>query len=518
MKVTIEKMIKRIDDVRVEILNPQEIPATLIANRDVPLEIEGIRELLHVLSLQDTLRQIADAEAAGSCEFWGDSPPGAIERVVVTPDFHKGSGIPIGTVIDARGFVIPKAVGNDVCCGMRLLITDVPSDIITKHIHTLSTRLRSIFFEGERDIPMAPEQRANLLRSGLRGLNEHADINAAVGLWRYYDRAAELRNLEWTHMGGSLPVSDSLDLFEDYIRGSGAKDSRDAQIGSVGGGNHFVEIQRVEEIFDGTTAHHWGIKAGSTAIMIHSGSVGLGHMVGGHYSDVAKQIYPKRLQAPEHDFYVLPTSGPLAANAASYLNAMRAAANFAFANRLFLGLMAVRALAEVLGREVQHKLIFDAPHNLIWENGDHFIHRKGACPALGTDHVDESSPFAYFGIPVIIPGSMGASSYLLAGEGNDEFLSSACHGAGRHMTRSAARQAGSAQYEREVQPLHVVTPIDPLSPAIASRRDIIENYKSRLMEEAPYAYKPISAAIDSIEMAKIARRVSRMFPMMTIKG
>lgn len=522
MKLTVEKLTRRIDDARVEILNPYGIPATLIANAAVPVEIEGIKELLNVLSLQKTLDEIRQAEEAGHCTFWGKSGDennfGSIAQVVVTPDFHKGSGIPIGTVIDARNFVIPKAVGNDVCCGMRLLFTDMPEEELKSHLDKFGHRLRGIFFAGERNIPMSPDQREALLRRGLQGLNEQSSTNAGTGLWKYYDCNREETNLDFTHLGGCLPVSGDLFSFDEFVQGSGAKDGRDAQIGSVGGGNHFVEVQAVDEILDGTTAHHWGIKKGMIAIMIHSGSVGLGHMVGGHFTQLAKELFPKGIPHPEHGFYVLPASGPLANHLQDYLNAMNMAANFAFGNRLCLGLMAIRALSEAAGRSVSHSLMYDAPHNLIWQEGDRFIHRKGACPALGAQHLPQNDPFAYFGIPVIIPGSMGATSFLLAGQGNDDLLSSACHGAGRSLTRTAARQVSTEQYTSNVQRLRVITPIDPLLPEIASRRDILANYHSRLMEEAPYAYKPINPVIDSVEMAGIARRVVRLRPILTVKG
>ncbi|MBY0546888.1 MAG: RtcB family protein [Candidatus Obscuribacterales bacterium] len=522
MKLTIEKLTRRIDDSSLEILNPFGVSATLIANASVPVELEGLKELMGVLSLQKTLEEIAHAEALDRCSFWGkegaDLQKGSIARVVVTPDFHKGSGIPIGTVIDARNFVIPKAVGNDVCCGMRLIVTDLPADELKQHLDQFGRRLRGIFFGGERNIPMSPQQREGLLRRGLQGLHEHALTNINTGLWKYYDRDQELDNLKFTHLKGCLPVVGDLHTFDDFVEGSGASDGRDAQIGSVGGGNHFVEVQSVDEIIDGTTAHHWGIKKGMTAVMIHSGSVGLGHSVGGHFTRLAKNLFPAGLAHPDHGFYVLPATGPHAQHLQDYINAMNMVANFAFGNRLCLGLMAIRALSEALGRPIAHRLIYDAPHNLIWRDGNRFIHRKGACPALGAHHLLQEEPFAFFGIPVIIPGSMGASSFLLAGKGNDNLLSSACHGAGRSLTRTAARQVSHQKYSEVVERLRVITPIDPSLPEIAARPDVLAKYHSRLMEEAPYAYKPITPVIESVEQAGIASRVARLRPILTVKG
>ncbi|MBX9693263.1 MAG: RtcB family protein [Cyanobacteria bacterium] len=523
MKLTMDKVTRRIDDSRVEILNTCGIPTTLIATENVIVEMDGIKQLLSTLSLQETLDEIRRQEEAGAFTFWGDpgSPDaltkyGSIAQVVVTPDFHKSGGIPVGTVIDARNFVIPKAVGNDVCCGMRLLVTDMPVDELTPVLDRFGQGLRRIFFGGERNIPMSPKQREALLKDGLKGLEK---TNAEIGIWNYYDGEQEKENLRMTHLNGCLPVTADLSLFEDYIKGSGAADGRDAQIGSIGGGNHFVEVQAIEELIDSKTAFHWGVKRGMVAIMIHSGSVGLGHTVGGYYMDLAQQLFPKGIKHPEHGFYVLPTVGRHANRALEYLAAMNMAANFAFGNRLFLGLMALRALGEAAGRTVGHKLIYDAPHNLIWNDGDRFIHRKGACPALGSHHLTEGDPYEYYGIPVIIPGSMGSASYLLAGAGNDSLLSSACHGAGRSVTRLKARQSKNEErYRLTGESLRVITPIDPDSPEIKGRPDILAQYHSRLMEEAPYAYKPITPIIESVEAAGIARSIARLRPILTIKG
>jgi len=435
---------------------------------------------------------------------------------VLTPDFHRGSGIPVGTVIDARGFVIPGAVGNDVCCGMRLLATDVTREELAPRVLALEKRLRAIFFQGKRDIPLSPRQREALLRDGLGGLHEAAGDNAGTGIWRSYDRRQQEQDLARVHFGGALPARGTF-AFDAWIQSSGARDGRDIQIGSVGGGNHFVEIQAVEEILDGASAYAFGLPRGAVTVMAHSGSVGLGHMVGGYFDERARALYPAGMPHPKHGFYVLPAEGPHAREAAQYLDAMRNAANFAFANRLFLGLMAVRAISETIGREVSARLVYDAPHNLVWEEGEgRFLHRKGATPALGAD--GGTGPFGYTGHPVIIPGSMGASSYVLAGEGNAGALCSACHGAGRSLTRGRSGHVDEATYAASMEKVRVVTPIDPDSPAVRTRRDILAKYHQRLKEEAPFAYKPITPVVQTVEDAGVARRVARLFPLVTVKG
>jgi len=521
MSVTrLDDLVHRVDETRSHISNPHGVPVTLFANRDVPIELEAVEQALDFVGVQGTNETIWQRERAGTiAPFWGDEV-GRLERAVLTPDFHRGGGIPVGTVAQARGFVVPQAVGNDVCCGMRLLVTDVTYDELAPHLDALHRPLRATFFQGRRGIPMSPRQREALLREGLWGLYETRADNAGSGLWRHYDARTQETDLSRVHFQGVLPATGVF-AFADYIASSGAIDSRDSQIGSIGGGNHFVELQRIDEILDGATAHAWGVTASSIAIMAHSGSVGLGHPVGGYFLDRARAIYPKGLAHPEHGFYVIPTRGPHAALAAKYLDAMRNAANFAFGNRLFLGLMAVSVLSEVLGREVEARLVYDAPHNLIWEDADGpgvHLHRKGACPAPGLDAALTASPFRFTGHPVIIPGSMGAASYLLAGEGNQLALCSACHGAGRSLSRGTSRHVDERRYRDTFERLRVVTPIDPTAPDVRLRRDVLAEYHDRLKEEAPYAYKDITPVVQTVEDARIARRVARMWPILTIKG
>lgn len=522
----VDSLAPRSDDTTLSIPNPYGVPVTLFANRDVPIEVEAIEQALGFVSIQGTLQDLDAAQRAGKiAPFWGDRV-GNLDRVVLTPDFHRGSGIPVGTVAQARGFVVPQAVGNDVCCGMRLLATDLTRGELAAHLDDVERALREVFFQGKREISMSLRQREALLRDGLWGLLETAGDNAGDGLWRYYDARAQEADLSRVHFQGVVPAKN-LFAFGDYVKSSGASNSRDSQIGSIGGGNHFVEMQAVEQVLDGTTAHAWGVQEGTVTIMAHSGSVGLGHAVGGYFLDQAKAIFPRELKHPEHGFYAVPTEGPHAWLAAKYLDAMHNAANFAFGNRLFLGLMAVRVLSEVLGRQVQAKLIYDAPHNLIWADdkpgarahgeAEVHLHRKGACPALGPDP-SSTGPFRYTGHPVIIPGSMGASSYLLAGRGNEAALCSACHGAGRALSRGKSRNVDEDTYRDTFSRLRVVTPIDPKSAEVRLRRDVLAQYHDRLKEEAPYAYKDITPIVQTVEDAQVAGRVARLEPLLTIKG
>src|SRR3954470_20028985 len=181
----LDAVARRVDATRVRIDNPWGVPVTLFANPEIPVDADAVEELLRFVSLQETLETLADGERSGRIPPFWDGEAGRIASVVATPDFHRGSGIPIGTVADARGFVIPRAVGNDICCGMRLLVTDLTRGEVEPILDRLSTPLRANFFEGKRDIRMSPRQREALLRDGLRGLSETRGDNAGAGIWRF---------------------------------------------------------------------------------------------------------------------------------------------------------------------------------------------------------------------------------------------------------------------------------------------------------------------------------------------
>jgi tRNA-splicing ligase RtcB len=507
----------------VRVLHPS-IDIRLFANESVSVEADAFEQLFEFTDVARAIEDVRALEVHGDVPFFGDAEV-AIERIVLTPDFHRGYGIPVGTVIRAKNIVIPKAIGNDVCCGMRLLTTDLPAEALEPHWVEIQKRLRAIFFQGERDIPMSPRQREATLRYGLPGLVETCADNQHRGVWQRFDPTAQAADLRRAHGQGSLPTR-RLFGFESFIRSSGNVDGRDPQIGCVGGGNHFVEIQRIDALFDGHAARAWGLSRGNVALMVHSGSVGIGHAIGGHFMDRARQIFPTEVRAPTGGFHPLPVGGPRQEEGLFYLDGMGNAGNFAFANRLFLGMMAVRAIEEATGRSVEARLVYDAPHNLVFRDGETCLHRKGATPAHGPVLADAPESLhalahddsGWLGKPVIIPGSMGAPSYLLAGEGNDEALSSACHGAGRSLSRGKASHVPREQYLREIERLRIVTPIDPKSPALRLRRDILDRYEKRVMEEAPYAYKPIEPVIDSVHDGNVARRVARLCPLCTVKG
>ena len=476
VKMKLHPALKRISTTTLEVQNPQSVPTKIFAKEEVQIENGAVDELLNFIKVHD------DFKAAGS---------GHLDEVVVTPDFHKGRGIPIGTVALVTGAVLPQAIGSDVGCGVGVLTTDVSAQELAGVWPQLQAKLRHLFFEGGRDIPMSPRQREAMLLRGPQGLVETYQDNEGQGLWRYWD--LEAQSIAVNDYCGPEAV-DTVFAFDDFIKGSGGQSSRDAQTGSIGGGNHFVEIQQVAEILDGGRAHAAGFRRGECTVMVHSGSVSLGHAVGGHFTDKARAAWPKKLPKPTSGFYGL--TGEIARQ---YMEAEINAVNFAACNRLFLGLMVIRALTETLGRQVKHRLVYDGVHNWIDMNYGMALHRKGACPAFDN-------------APVLIPGSMGDSSYVLNGLGNQDALHSACHGAGRQMSRGKAMKV-------EVQEkLRIVTPVDPESQQVKSRRDILKKYEQRLAEESPAAYKPVTPIIETVQEAGIADPVVRLKPLLTIKG
>ncbi len=399
------------------------------------------------------------------------------------------------------GFWVMRRGGNVVVtgnCGMRIIATTMMKDDFSKCVN-LDEILRHAFFQGGRDIPLDEDTRAAMLRDGVIGLK-----SSNGGIWRHIDMAQMISELDRTHRYGSWPT-ENLWMFNDYVKGSGGI-SRDSAIGSIGGGNHFCEIQYVEECLDKKTCWEWGIRAGMITIMAHTGSVGLGGMVGDHFVQVAKKLHPTSLSMPEHGYHLLPTIGPLEKEGKAYLSAMGLAANFATVNRLMIGAVTLRCLSEAIGHEVHGKLIYDAPHNLVWSEGQRHIHRKGSTPA----DCDEHDAVFPDGHPVIVPGSMGDASYILKGCGNIASLCSAPHGAGRLAPRGVGRKAPV----EEMQKLRLVTKIDLRK----VRHDIAEEYKKDLMEEAPSQYKPVGPVIETVANAGIASPVAKLRPLLTIKG
>lgn len=472
----------------------------------------AVAELQRMTELEETLERLT------SVSFFPQGEKPRIEKMILTPDFHKGAGIPIGTVMMTKGFAVPQAMGNDINCGMRFYTTDLSEERIQTKLPELTKEIRHVFFEGGRQIPMTGRQRQALLRYGLEGLLETNRDSNKSGLWKYYQPELQEKWMNRTVFRGSLKTDDTEGL-EDFI-GSYEQLTYDDQIGTIGGGNHFLEVQRVAEIYEGQTANAWNIKKGAVVVMLHTGSLTIGHHSGLLNRKICQDIYPAGVPHPENKIYPIPEEGAMTDAWKRFWSASGNAANFGFANRLFLGFMIQDVFTNVLG-ECNMELLYDAPHNYIWKKQiageDYYIHRKGACCAGGCEEM-EGTEFAYYGEPVMIPGSMGSSSYLLRGLGSPDSLWSASHGAGRKKSRGDAIKGNDEEFRQFMEKFHIITPIDPARTDLKGRADILKKWEESIRAEAPYAYKDINEVIAVHTTHNMAAPVARLEPIFTVKA
>ncbi len=486
-----------------------DFPVDFLATEGVPLESKGVDELLGVTRLADTLSLL---QKRAPYYFGGVNP--SIEKISVTPDFHKGAGIPIGTVLSTQGFAVPQAIGNDVNCGMRLMSTPLDRQSVESAIDRIVDHTRYVFFEGGRGIPMTSDQREALVLRGLPGLLAQADETSGMGIWEQIDPDRELSELQKVHNQGGFDTLTSFAL-QDYLQ-SKETATYDNLIGGLGGGNHFAEVQYVKKIHDGYTANAWGIKEGQVVIMVHCGSLGLGHIAGRWFLEQLRNYWPDGLPHPENGIYPLPIEGPSELYS-RFMTSMNNAANFAFGNRFFLAQMLRKSMMEIIG-DFDITTIYDAPHNLMWQDRPgHYIHRKGASPAHDWDGMADT-PFSLYGEPVIVPGSMGASSWLLAGRGSELASHSSCHGAGRALSRGEALKVDDRQLDDFLGRFRVVAPVDPKRADIRQQKHVLKAWRNALKREAPFAYKSITPVIETLSSAGMAKPVAELFPLLTVKG
>ncbi|MFI0449905.1 RtcB family protein [Actinomadura sp. 6N118] len=484
----------RVDDAWLRLPNPWDIPVEICAGPDVPLEPAAVDEVLTLLETADTLARVA---------------PGArITRVALTPDLHKGAGIPIGTVLETEHALLPQAVGNDINCGMRLEITSLQADRVRPRLDALERRLRHLFFEGGRRIALTPAQREALLRDGLPGLLLTGDAR-----WPGVQPEDADDSLDRMH-APAFPAATA-EAFADWI-GSAGGASHDSIIGGIGGGNHFVELQYVSAVHDAGAAHAWGLSPGTVVVMAHSGSLSLGHQANATALDRLRASWPSGLPRPRNGILPFPLDEGSEPARRPYLDAFGNAANFAVGNRFFLALTMRAGLAAECG-ELSARLLYDAPHNLFWRDGDRVVHRKGATPAGGFAETADG-PYAMWGEPVIVPGSMGAASYVLRGHGNPRTLASACHGAGRRVPRGATARAGDDELDAFLRDFRVVTPLDHRDPMVARRSDVMAAWRRDLKQEAPWAYKDIGPVVAGLAAGGVADPVAELRPLLTVKG
>ena len=416
----------------------------------------------------------------------GATLPGIVRAALAMPDIHQGYGLPVGGVVatDAvHGVISPGAIGFDINCGVRLVKSSVDAVDIAARMERLVDALYAA-------IPTGVGSRGALTLDA-RTLDEVLARGAAWAVERGYGVPDDLERIE---SGGCLDGADPGKV-SDRARERGRR-----QLGTLGSGNHFLEVQVVDEVEDARTAEALGLHVGQAMVMIHTGSRGLGHQVCTDYLDVAgKALRRHGISVPDRQLACAPNDSP---EARDYLGAMRAAANFAFANRQLLTHWARDVFARVLGADARElAVVYDVAHNIA-KVEEHVVdgvvrrltvHRKGATRAFP-------------GQPVIVPGDMGRYSYLLVGTeaAMRETFGSTCHGAGRVLSRSAAvRAARGRRVDLELRERGVV--------ARATGKDA-------LAEEMPEAYKDVKDVVDVVHRFGISLRVARLRPLGVIKG
>jgi tRNA-splicing ligase RtcB len=364
--------------------------------------------------------------------------PGVERMVYGMPDMHEGYGFPVGGVAATRasdGVISPGGVGYDINCGVRLLTSSLT-------LASMAPRLERLVHELSRSIPSGvfANPRLSLDRAALDAvLREGSRSLLQRGL-------ATVEDLAHTEAGGALEDADPEAV------SSRAKERGHDQLGTIGSGNHFVEVQVVDRVFDPPAAAAYGLVEGQVTVLIHTGSRGLGHQVCTDYVRLMLGLLPQwKIQLPDRQLACAPLSAP---EGRRYLAAMCAAANFAFANRQVITALVRDVFHAVLGPSSGLRLCYDVAHNMakLERHGgvELCVHRKGATRAFGPAHPETPAAYRVIGQPVFIPGSMGTASWVLAGTDAALSLSlgSACHGAGRAMSRTAARAAQSGAQVR----------------------------------------------------------------------
>ncbi|MBI4669852.1 MAG: RtcB family protein [Elusimicrobia bacterium] len=427
--------------------------------------------------------------------------PGIVGHSLAMPDCHWGYGACIGgaAATDLKeGIISPGLIGYDISCGMRLIRSDLKADEVKEHLGKLLDR----FFQ---NIPSGVGSTGKIRLKG----NQMGQVSAQGAQW------AVEQGYGWSEDIGAVEDKGRLEGADPDIVSSRAIERGREQLGTLGSGNHFLEIQRVEEIFDPGVADVFGLFKGQIVVMMHTGSRGYGYQICDDYLQIMQKASQKYgISLPDRQLCCAPLASPEGKN---YFAAMAAAANFARANRQVITHWIRESFADVLGknaRELGLGVVYDVCHNIgkieeyeiAGKKTRLFVHRKGATRAFPAGHPDVPEKYRNVGQPVLVPGSMGTCSYVLVGTETalKETFGTACHGAGRAMSRTQASKRTSG---RQVQ--------DELKQQGISVRT--DSYKG-LAEEAPFAYKDVSEVVEVCDQAGLAKKVARLKPLGVVKG
>ncbi len=457
----------------------------------LPIRLFASRKILDAIKDDKSLDQAANAARL----------PGLVGEVIVMPDVHQGYGFPIGGVAASSypdGVVSPGAIGYDINCGVRLLSSGIELGEAKPYLDSLADALYHSCPSGMGS------------RGGIRLTNSELEQVCHQGLrWAARKGYASEQDIRRTEDGGSIEGADIRHVSKRALeRGS-------TQLGTLGSGNHFVEIAVVERVFDQSAGDIMGIRKGCLTLSIHCGSRGLGHQICTDYVQTYQSLVHRlQIRLPDRELVYAPMDTP---EGSAYLAAMNAAANFAFVNRQLLAAQARKAFEQALrGKVAKPDLfqVYDLAHNMgkieMHSVGGQLrkvcVHRKGATRAFGPNSPGLPAEYSSIGQPVLIPGSMGTASWVLAGTTTsmERAFGSSCHGAGRLLSRSQAKR-------------HVRG--DILRSSLQSQGIYIRTGSlSGLAEEAPSAYKDVDEVVQVVTGVGIAKKVARLRPLVVIKG
>lgn len=468
-----------------------EISRSYREDMGVPVRLFATRELLEDIMDDKSLEQAVNSTTL----------PGLVGHVVVMPDMHQGYGFPIGGVAATQlpnGVISPGAIGYDINCGVRLLGSSIEYDAVKEHLPELADALNHFCPSGvgtKGPLRLTNDDLDKVCREGSRWAMKHG-----------YASDADIRR---TEEQGCLAEADPGKVSPR------AKERGRPQLGSLGAGNHFIEVDIIDQLFYPEAAQAMGLNEGCLVVLIHCGSRGFGHQICTDYvQEFQGAVRRYGIKLPDRELVCAPINSP---EGKSYLAAMHCAANYAFANRQVLTHFARKAFENSLSGKVskwQLHQIYDIAHNM-GKIESHVVegktmkvcvHRKGATRAFGPGFEGLPEEYQTIGQPVLVPGSMGTASWVLVGtQGSMErSFGSTCHGAGRMMSRSQAKKSiWGEELRNKLQ---------------AQGIEIRAGSLPGLAEEAPQAYKDVDAVVDTVAGAGIARKVARLRPVVVIKG
>jgi tRNA-splicing ligase RtcB len=466
-----------------------EIPRNTKKNMRVPAHVFALDALLPALTKDRALNQLVNVATL----------PGIQKAAIVMPDAHEGYGFPIGGIAATKfpgGVISPGGIGYDINCGVRLLKTTFTYKGIKDKLNQLSHELN-------RHVPSGLGKGGSVYLSG----NEMEAVLKLGATWAVQKGMGKPADLQYIESHGQLDMADPA-----FVSDRAKQRGRD-QLGTIGSGNHFVEVDRVSNIFHESAARAFGLSIDQIVVLIHTGSRGLGHQVATDYIRSMMAAMPKYgIQLPDRELACVPFDSP---EGQSYFKAMAAAANFAWCNREVITWEVRQAFEKTFGSgrgeigivyDVAHNIAKLEEHQLNGEKGKVIVHRKGATRAFGAGFTELPEEYRGIGQPVLIPGSMGTESYVLVGTNAsmEASFGSCCHGAGRRLSRTAAKKQVDAP---------------ALKKKLLERGIHIQagSFKG-IAEEAPIAYKDVNMVVETVHRAGIALKVAKVRPVAVIKG